>query len=91
MKFQTFAYNSRTVQSGCMNFGLQFEINELYVCAKFRGSKSRDFGFRIRKPSRKFGVKIGLIGTTDARVACSAIIELMSAKFQTFAYNSRTV
>ena len=56
-KFQTFAYNSRTVWSSVMKFWQQFEINELYVCTKFRGNRSRDFGFRTRKPSRKFGVK----------------------------------
>ena len=59
-KFQTFAYNSRTVWSRNMKFWQQFEINELYVCTKFRGNKSRDFGFRTRKPPRKFGVKSGL-------------------------------
>ena len=59
-KFQTFAYNSRTVGSSCMKFGQQFEINELYVCTKFRGNRSRDFGFRTPKPPRKFGVKSGL-------------------------------
>ena len=59
-KFQTFAYNSRTVGSSCMKFGQEFEINELHVCTKFRGNRSRDFGFRIRKPPRKFGVKSGL-------------------------------
>ena len=59
-KFQTFAYNWRTVGSSFMKFGQQFEINELYVCTKFRGNRSRDFGFRTRKPSRKFGVKSGL-------------------------------
>ena len=59
-KFQTFAYNSRTVGSSNMKFGQQFEINELYVCTKFRGNRSRDFGFRTRKPTRKFGVKSGL-------------------------------
>ena len=37
-----------------------------------------------------------LIGTTDARVACFfvltlAIFQLTSEKFQTFAYNSKTV
>ena len=58
-KFQTFAYNSRTVWSSYMKFGQQFEINELYVCTKFRGNRSRDFGFRTRKPPRKFGVKSG--------------------------------
>ena len=31
----------------------------LYVCTKVRGNRSRDFGFRIRKPPRKFGVKSG--------------------------------
>ena len=56
-KFQTFAYNSKTVWSSYVKFGQQFEINELYICNKFRGNRSRDFGFRIRKPLRKFGVK----------------------------------
>ena len=59
-KFHTFAYNSRTVWSSFMKFWQQFEINELYVCTKFRGNRSRDFGFRTRKPPRKFGVKSGL-------------------------------
>ena len=59
-KFQTFAYNSRTVGSSNMKFGQQFEINELYVCTIFRGNRSRDFGFRTRKPPRKFGVNSGL-------------------------------
>ena len=59
-KFQTFAYNSRTVGSSNMKFGQQFEINELYVCKQFRGNRSRDFGFRTRKPARKFDVKSGL-------------------------------
>ena len=58
-KFQTFAYNSRTVGSSYMKFGRQFKINELHVCTKFRGNRSRDFGFRTRKPPRKFGVKSG--------------------------------
>ena len=56
-KFQTFAYKSRTVWSSYMKFWQQFEINELYVCTKFRGNRSRDFGFRTRKPPRKFSVK----------------------------------
>ena len=43
-----------------MKFWQQFEINELYVCAKFGGNESRDLGFGIRKPPRKFGVKSGL-------------------------------
>ena len=59
-KFQTFAYSSRTVGSSNIKFGQQFEINELYVCTKFRGNRSRDFGFRTRKPPRNFGVKSGL-------------------------------
>ena len=61
-KFQTFAYNSRTVWSSYMKFRQQFEINELpvYVCTKFRGNRSRDCGLRVRKPPRKFGVKSGL-------------------------------
>ena len=59
-KFQTFAYNSRTVGSCNMKFEQQFQINELYVCTKFRGNRSRDFGFRTRKPPHKFGVKSGL-------------------------------
>ena len=58
-KFQTFAYNSRTVGSSYIKFGQQFEINELYVCTKFRGNRLRDFGFRTRKPPQKFGVKSG--------------------------------
>ena len=56
-KFQTFAYNSRTVWSSYMKFWQQFEINELYVCTNFRGNRSRDFGFRTRKLPHKFGVK----------------------------------
>ena len=59
-KFQNFAYKSRTVWSSYMKFGQQFEINELNVCTQFRGNRSRDFGFRIRTPPRKFGVKSGL-------------------------------
>ena len=59
-KFQTFTNNSRTVWSSNMKFGQQFEINELYVCTKFRGNRFSDFGFRIRKSARKFGVKSGL-------------------------------
>ena len=59
-KFQTFAYNSRTVGSSYMKFWQRFEINELYVCTKFRGNTSRDFDFRTQKPPRKFGVKSGL-------------------------------
>ena len=59
-KFQTFAYNSRTVGPSCMKFGQQFENNEWYVCTQFRGNRSRDFGFRTRKPPRKFGVKSGV-------------------------------
>ena len=60
-KFQTFAYNSRTVCFSYMKFWQQFEINELHVCAKFWGNMSRDFGFRTRKLPQKFGVKTGLI------------------------------
>ena len=41
-KFQTFAYNSRTVGSSYMKFGQQFEINELHVCTKFGDNRSRD-------------------------------------------------
>ena len=59
-KFQTFAYNLKTVGFSYIKFGQQFEINELYVCTKFRGNRSRDLGFRTRKPPRKFGVKSGL-------------------------------
>ena len=59
-KFQTFAYNYRTVWSSYKKFGQQFEINELYVCTKFRGNRSRDFGFRTGKPPRKFGIKSDL-------------------------------
>ena len=35
-------------------------MNELHVCTKFRGNRSRDFGFTTRQPPRKFGVKSGL-------------------------------
>ena len=59
-KFQTFAYNSRTVGSSYMKFWQQLEINDLYFCTKFWSNRSRDFGFRTRKPPRKFGVKSGL-------------------------------
>ena len=59
-KFQTFAYNSCTVWSSYMKFWQQFKSNKLSVCTKFRGNRSRDFGFRSRKPPRKFGVKSGL-------------------------------
>ena len=59
-KFQTFAYNLKTVGFSNMKFRQQFEINELYVCAKFWGNRSCDFGFRTRKPPHKFGVKSGL-------------------------------
>ena len=59
-KFQTFAYNSRTIWSSYMKFWQQFESNKLYVCTQFRGNTSRDFGFRTWKPPRKFGVKSGL-------------------------------
>ena len=59
-KFQTFAYNSRTVWSRYMKFWQQFESNELHVCTKFRRNRSRDFGFKNRKPPRKFGVISGL-------------------------------
>ena len=59
-KFQTFAYNSRTVRSSFMKFWQQFEINQLYVCNEFRDNRSRDFAFRIWKPPRKLCVKSGL-------------------------------
>ena len=42
-----------------MKFWQQFEINDLHFCTKFRGNRSH-FGFRTRKPPRKFGVKSGL-------------------------------
>ena len=56
-KFQTFAYNSRTVKCSCMKFWQQFEINELYVCTKFRGNYSCNFDFMIQKPLQQFSVK----------------------------------
>ena len=43
-----------------MKFWQQFEINELYVYTEIRGNRPREFGFRTRKPPRKFGVKSGL-------------------------------
>ena len=48
------------VRSNYMKFWQQFKINEMYVFTKFRGSMSRDFGFKTRKLPKKFGVKIGL-------------------------------
>ena len=49
------------------------------------------FDYELRPELEVFRI----IGTTDARVACScfysAIFQLTSAKFQTFAYNSRMV
>ena len=60
-KFQIHAYNSRTVWSSYMKSWQQFEVNELHVCTKFRGNRSRDLDFRTRKPSGKFGIKSGLI------------------------------
>ena len=51
-----------------MKFLQQFESNKLYVCAKFRGNESRDFGFKTRKPPQKFGVKNGFI---EKRLECS--------------------
>ena len=44
-----------------MKFWQQFEIYNLYVCAKFQGNESRDFGFSARKPPQKFGVESSLI------------------------------
>ena len=67
-KFQTFAYNSRTVRSSYMKFRQQFEINKFYVCTKFRGNRLHDFGFRTRKPPRKFCIKSGL---RQKRLKCS--------------------
>ena len=66
-KFQTFAYNSRTVRSSYMKLWQQFSINELNVCTKIRGKRSRDFGFRTQKPPRRFGVKSGL---SQKRLKC---------------------
>ena len=60
-KLMTFAYNSKTVRSSYMKFWQQFEINELYVCIKFKGKLFRDFCFRTRKPPQKFGAESGLI------------------------------
>ena len=60
-KLQTFADYSRTVWSSHMKFWLQFEVNELYVCTKYRGNELPDLGFRTQKPPQKFGIKSGLI------------------------------
>ena len=60
-KFQTYAYYSSTSWSSHMEFWQQFEVNELYICTKYRGNKLRDLGFRTQKPLQKFGVKYGLI------------------------------
>ena len=40
-----------------MKFWQQYVINDLNVCAKFQGNKSRDFGFRTRKPTESFSEK----------------------------------
>ena len=56
-KFQTFAYDSRTVGSSYMKFWQQFEINELYVSTKFRGNWSRDFGLEPENRPHKFSAK----------------------------------
>ena len=42
-----------------MKFGQSAEINKMYVCNKFRGSRLSDFDFRAQKPSRKFGIEDG--------------------------------
>ena len=44
-----------------------------YVSTKFRGNRSRDFGFRTRKPPRKFGVKSGLSQKIFHMVVCLKI------------------
>ena len=54
------------VWSSYMKFWQQFEIHELFVCAKLANFKamspeSRNFRFRTRKLLQKFGVKSGLI------------------------------
>ena len=36
---------------------LQFQNNKMFACTKFRRKRSRDIGFRARKPPQKFGVK----------------------------------
>ena len=43
-----------------MKCGQQFEIYKMLVCTKFRRNSLLEFGFRVRKPLRKFDVKIGL-------------------------------
>ena len=60
-KIQTFAYNSRTIRFCYTKCWQQFEINELYVCAKFWGNRFRDFGFKTRKPFQKFDLESGPI------------------------------
>ena len=60
-KFQTFVYNSRAVRSSFkeqrslklirwIKFGVQFEINKMFVFTKIRGNVFRDFRFMARKP-----------------------------------------
>ena len=58
-KFQTFAYTvtQERFDLATWIFDSSFEF---YVCTKFLGNRSRDFGFRTRKPPRKFDVKSGL-------------------------------
>ena len=58
--FRLLLLTQKRFGSSYMKFWQQFEINELCVCTKFRGNRSRDFSFRTRKPPRKFGVKSGL-------------------------------
>ena len=60
-KFQTFACNSRTVRSSFMKFRQWLETIKMFVCTKFWGNRSFDFGLRFQKPPRKFGVKSDLI------------------------------
>ena len=80
VKFQTFAYNSRMAGSSYMKFGQEFEINELYVCTKFWGNRSRDFGFRTRKRPRKFGVKSDL-SQKRLKYGKKYVIELYVSKY----------
>ena len=52
-----------------MKFRQQFKINKLYGWTKFRGNRSRNFGFRTQKPPWKFGVKSGLIQSTAKNIS----------------------
>ena len=58
-KFQTFAYNSRTVWSSYMNFDSSLRLMSYMFVPNFEAI-GHVTGFKTRKPHRKFGIKSGL-------------------------------